>query len=151
MTNDQATIELRPARPTDRDRIAAIWHAGASLPGVGPRSLPSREALRQRVDEEFENGWRVCVASGGGEVVGFVAVKPEIRVLAELFVDPRETGLGIGRRLFGWARETMPEGFTLYTRAGNERACRFYERAGLRALRTDLHPRFGDPIVFYGT
>ena len=43
----------------------------------------------------------------------------------------------------------MPEGFTLFTRTGNGTARRFYEKAGLVALREDIHPRFGDPIIYY--
>jgi GNAT superfamily N-acetyltransferase len=151
MTSDTASIELRPATEADRDRIAEIWHAGACLPGVGPVAPPLLADLRQRVDAEFAQGWLAQVATRGDEVLGFAAVKPAERVLAELFVAPEELGSGIGTRLFGWVRGVLPDGFTLYTRPGNERACRFYERAGLHRLRTGLHPRFGDPIVYYGT
>ncbi|WP_062014408.1 GNAT family N-acetyltransferase [Aureimonas sp. AU4] len=151
MTSETAGIELRAATEADRGRIAKIWHAGASLPGVGPATLPSFAALRQRVDEECAAGWLVQVAVRGDTVLGFAAVKPADRVLCELFVDPGERGSGIGTQLLRWAMEALPDGFMLYTRAGNERACRFYEHAGLRRLRTGLHPRFGDPIVFYGT
>ena len=44
----------------------------------------------------------------------------------------------------------MPGGFTLYTRTVNSRARRFYERASMVPLREAIHPRSGDPIVWYG-
>ena len=56
-------ISLRAAKPGDYDAIAAIWHASAGLPGVGPAQLPSLERLRARVAVEMEAGWRVTAVS----------------------------------------------------------------------------------------
>lgn len=141
---------LRPARPTDHDAIAGIWHQGASLPGVGPRLVPSRIELRERLEEAVAAGLQVTVAAGDSGILGFVAIRPEDAVLAELFVRPDQIGLGIGRALLAQAMTAMPDGFTLYTRSSNARARFFYKQAGLVALGHGSHPRTGDPVTHYG-
>ncbi|CAN7695043.1 GNAT family N-acetyltransferase [Devosia sp. LjRoot16] len=143
-------IELRPATSADYDAIATIWHLSAGLPGVGPVQLPSLERLRQRVDVEMEAGWQVTVAEAGPEIIGFLAIKPEAAILDQLFMHPEARGLGLGRLLLDAAKAQMPDGFTLFTRPGNTPARRFYEKHGLVHLRDELHPIFGDPIVWYG-
>lgn len=143
-------IELRPATPDDYDAIAAIWHASAGLPGVGPANLPSLERLRERVDIEIAAGWRVTVAVAGTQIIGFLALKPEAAILDQLFMHPEARGLGLGLLLLDAAKAQLPDGFTLFTRPGNVPARRFYEKHGLVHLRDELHPVFGDPIVWYG-
>lgn len=80
--------QLRKANDHDRDRIAEIWHSSASLPDVGPPQMPSYDHLRARVDDELAAGWAVTVAQGEDGLIGFVAIKPAQRYLAELFVVP---------------------------------------------------------------
>ena len=145
-----ARFELRSATDRDRDAIAAIWHESAGLPTVGPANMPSRADLRARVDFEMAGSWEVTVAEQRGVVVGFLAVRRNEAVLAELFLRPDVIGQGIGGALLDRAKTAMPGGFTLFTRATNVRARRFYERAGLTVLRTETHRRDGDQIVFYG-
>ena len=148
--NALAPIALRPALPADYDTIAEIWHAGASLPTVGPAALPPVAVLRARIDAEFAAGWTVIIALRDGEMVGFAAMKQREAVLDQLFLAPGAVGGGVGRALLDAVKTAMPEGFTLFTRTGNGTARRFYEKAGLVARREDIHPRFGDPIVYYG-
>lgn len=146
---DTGTLILRPATDDDLDSIASIWHAGASLPGVGPAALPPLDVLRARVDQELAAGWALTVAEQAGDLVGFVALRPDQAVLDQLFVRPGSVGGGIGKALFAHAQTIMPDGFSLFTRPGNIRATRFYEALGMTVLRHDRHPRFGDAIVFY--
>ncbi|MDF2984041.1 MAG: hypothetical protein K0Q69_3813, partial [Devosia sp.] len=120
-------ILLRPATQADYDSIAAIWHASAGLPGVGPAQLPSLARLRERVDIEIDAGWQVTVAEAGAEIVGFLAVKPAPAILDQLFLHPEARGLGLGQLLLDAAKAQMPDGFTLFTRPGNAPARRFYE------------------------
>ena len=141
---------LRPATPADYDGIAAIWHLSASLPGVGPAQLPSLERLRARVEVEVGTGWQLTVAEAGPEIIGFLAIKPAAAILDQLFMHPEARGLGLGQLLLDAAKAQMPGGFTLFTRPGNTPARRFYEKHGLVHLRDELHPVFGDPIVWYG-
>ena len=112
--------------------------------------MPSPAQLRARVDVEMDNSWEVTVAEQRGTVVGFLAIKRDEAVLAELFLRPQAIGQGIGSQLLARAKALMPGGFTLFTRATNVRARRFYEKAGLTVLRTETHARDGDLIVFYG-
>lgn len=150
MDASMPAYELRPSLEADRDAIAEVWRSSASLPGVGPPVMPTLEELRKRVDAQFASGWSVTVAVRGNDVIGFVAIKPREAVLDELFVRPGSLGGGIGRALLAHAMKEMPTGFTLFTRSGNARARRFYEKAGLVLLRQAAHPRTGDPVACYG-
>ncbi|WP_309084851.1 GNAT family N-acetyltransferase [Chelativorans sp.] len=150
MTGDLRGYELRPSTAADRDAIAHVWHASASLPRVGPPDIPTVEELRTRIDLELAAGWSITVAVRDGDVIGFVAIKPQAPVLDQLFVRPGYLGIGVGRALLEHAMAAMPDGFTLHTRSGNWRARRFYEKAGLTFLREDVHPRTGDPVSHYG-
>ena len=145
----QDAVTLRPALAGDLDGVARIWHAGASLPGVGPAALPPLEALRRRIDAELEAGWVLTVAEHQGEILGFIALRPDHGILDQLFVRPDGLGSGTGKALFAHAQAVMPDGFTLFTRPSNARACRFYAAQGMTVLRRETHPKFGDPIVFY--
>ena len=145
-----AAHTLRPAARADLDSVASIWHEGASLPGVGPAALPPVDVLRRRVDDELAEGWDLTIAELQGEVIGFIALRCDQGVLDQLFVRPSNAGRGIGQALFAHAQAMMPAGFSLFTRPGNARARRFYEALGMTVLRHEIHPRFGDPIVFYG-
>ena len=142
--------ELRPSTESDYDAIAEVWHSSASLPGVGPPTMPTLGELRKWVDLEFAAGWSVTVGVRDGNVVGFVAIKRSQAVLDQLFVRPGSIGNGLGRALLSEAMAAMPNGFTLFTRSANTRASRFYEKAGLVFLRHDVHPRTGDPVAYYG-
>ena len=59
------------------------------------------------------------------------------------------SNLTIPQALLMEVKAAMPGGFSLFTRAGNARARRFYEKAGLIVLREAIHPKFGDAIVYY--
>lgn len=141
---------LRSARKADYDVIAEIWHKSASLPTVGPPLMPSLSELRARVDLGFANGWHVTLAERGDNILGFVATIAAASTLNELFVRPEFLGLGIGHVLLAQAKAEMPDGFTLFTATANARARHFYEKAGLKNLRDDAHPRSGNPVTYYG-
>ncbi len=83
------------------------------------------------------------------KIIGFVALMPKERVLAELFLWPNHIGKGAGKALLNFAKETMPTGFTLYTTSTNTRARHFYEREGLTALREGPHPRSRYSVTYY--
>jgi putative acetyltransferase len=150
MNFEACAYKLRPSLEADRDAIAEIWHSSASLPTVGPAMMPTFVQLRARVDLEFAGGWVVTVATNGSDIAGFLAIKPRESVLDQIFVRPGSIGGGIGQALLAHAKAAMPRGFSLHTRSANRRARSFYEKAGLIYLREDVHPRDGDPIVYYG-
>jgi ribosomal protein S18 acetylase RimI-like enzyme len=140
---------LRRATEADHDAIAELWHASASLPGVGPLVMPSVADMRADVDAASAAGWVVTLAICDGTVVGFAALKPDVAVLDQLFVAPHAVGGGVGRSLLAHAMAAMPAGFTLFTRPSNERAIRFYRKAGLVAFRHGVHPQTGEPINYF--
>lgn len=141
---------LRPAKISDYDAIAAVWHASASLPGVAPIVMPTASELRERLDIEMALGWQVTVADRDGDVIGFAAIKSQLSVLDQLFIRPEFIGKGLGRALLEHCRLLMPQGFTLHTATTNDRACSFYLKAGLKFLGYDRHPRTGHSISLYG-
>lgn len=149
MGTHDSNYRLRPATSDDHDAIAEIWHSSASLPGVGPPVMPTLGELRRRVNEEITAGWKVTVAEQNSAIVGFAAVKPNDAILDQLFVRPGHIGSGLGRALLKCCQEQMPAGFTLHTASSNEKARQFYERAGMRILRQDFHPRTGHPVTYY--
>jgi GNAT superfamily N-acetyltransferase len=140
---------LRPAKDEDLKRIAEIWHTSASLPDVGPPTMPSYSDLRLRVDQEIEAGWEVTLAVAGAAVIGFIALKPKESILAEVFLCPDQIGNGVGKMLLDYAKTEMPGGFTLFTTSANVRARHFYEREGLTAFREAPHPRSGHPVTYF--
>ena len=142
-------IELQPANSTDYDEIADVWHASASLPGVGPVPMVPRETLRARIEPEVANGWRITLAKADGEIVGFLAINAESRVLSQIFVRPDFIGSGLGGRLMRVAMKQMPFGFTLSTASTNVSARKFYEKSGFIMTATGVHPRTGHEISFY--
>lgn len=146
-------LRLRPVTQTatdaDRNSIALIWHESAGLPEVGVPRLPGLAALRARVDAELASGWEVTLAEWYGAVAGFLALRPAEGLLCELFLRPDCRGQGIGARLLAHAMTRMPGGFRLFTRPVNAPAIRFYEAAGLRFQCADIHPHFGDRILWY--
>jgi len=111
--------------------------------------MPSRDELRERVDQEFGQAWVTTLAVSGDEVVGFVALKPDLAVLDQLFVSPEYLGGGVGKALLHHAMAEMPAGFTLFTASANTRARRFYEAAGLVFVSEKPHPRSGHPVSYY--
>jgi len=96
------------------------------------------------------NGWAVTVVEADDGIIGFVAIKPTDRTLAELFLSPEHLGGGIGKALLDHAKAAMPGGFSLFTTSRNARARHFYEREGLVSLREEPHPRSGHPVTYYG-
>lgn len=149
MTATDNPFVLRPALLADHQAIADLWHQSASLPGVGPPDMPTREALRERVEAEMAGGWVVTLADDDRGLAGFLALRPGDGVLAELFLRPDCIGRGLGHALIEKAKADMPGGFTLYTTATNGRARRFYERHGLVMEREAPHPRGAHLVTYY--
>jgi GNAT superfamily N-acetyltransferase len=143
-------VEYREARREDFDAIARVWHESALYALGAVMEIPSAGALRSRIDGELASGWALTVAVRRGEIVGFLALKPEVAVLDQLFVLPSAQGRGIGGALLDHAKRTMPGGFRLRTAAANEKACRFYVRSGLALIEEGIHPRNGHAVRHYG-
>jgi ribosomal protein S18 acetylase RimI-like enzyme len=148
-------VAIRPATPADAAAIAAV-HVG-TWDGAYRGLLPD-EYLDAMDVTSWTGGWErtltgerppgaatlVAVAEGG-KVVGFVDVVPsrddgaaaDTGEVTSIYVLPPAWGTGAGRALMSVAVDCLCEdGFrsaTLWVLRDNERARRFYERAGWSA------------------
>jgi GNAT superfamily N-acetyltransferase len=121
---------IRRATPDDADAIAELYERSfgtlAFLPTL--HTLEEHRAHFARIVAEQE----VWVWEEGG-ILGFAALDDSM--LSYLYVEPDEIGHGIGSALYAHALGRRPDGFTFWVFQENERARRFYERHGARAVR----------------
>jgi ribosomal protein S18 acetylase RimI-like enzyme len=143
-------MTYRAAQPADFGVIAQVWHESALSAEGAMSTLPRIEELRNRLDREIAAGWAVTVALDGRDIVGFLALKPAIASLDQIFILPAHQRRGIGRALLDLAKSAMPGGFTLRTASANLKARRFYCRAGLSLREEGFHPSAGYPVCYYG-
>jgi GNAT superfamily N-acetyltransferase len=143
--NAQREIGIRPARPGDR---AALLALSARLTiGVAPwrEQALVAEAVRGWVESSLatagEPGHAMFVAVAGERVVGLVSVTERAHFTGEVDAYIGELvseadGKGTGRALLAaaeeWAAGRGLSRITLDTGARNDRARRFYGRAGYR-------------------
>ena len=142
-----SSYQLRPAAAGDAEQIAAV-HASSSraaYEAVAPeagRGLPL-ERRRAFWREAIEFGEpQVQVAVENARVIGFAGFdrsrdpqsKPTTGEIWALYVAPTHWGQGIGLALWESAREGLVEEgcteVTLWVPRCNERALRFFEKAG---------------------
>ena len=138
-------IEIRSARAEDADALVEVYEAAwnaALAPAVG-REL-AELIPRDRVKDAFLDALtktgdtaRILVADFGDGVVGLavvVALDDTTGELTHLYVHPDRWSRGIGMALHASGlREFQKMGvtaLTLWVAEGNQRARRFYERAG---------------------
>jgi len=153
---------VRVARPADASAVETIRVHGwqAAYRGLLPvRELdsmtidPSAWALRL---ERPPPGWTTFVAEREGVIVGFASLGPSrdeegVGELYAIYVAPAEWSTGAGRALIRRAEDRLSLKYdvaTLWVLAGNDRARRFYERAGWvqdGAVKTER--RWGAPSV----
>jgi ribosomal protein S18 acetylase RimI-like enzyme len=159
-------MPIRSATPEDVHAIAAIhvrsWQA--AYRGLLPDDLLARQSVERR-----EAHWRdavaredgaVLVAEEDGRTVGFASVAATRDLDADpattgevyaIYLDPDAYGRGLGRALMDGAVEELGRrGFrlaTLWVLASNERARRFYARAGWRPDGGTKIDQFGDVDV----
>ena len=127
---------LRPYRSDDRAAVVRLWHDawhdghGAILPAavVAERSL---ESFDRRLGP-LEAG--SLVAEVDGRILGFAAIEGE--EIDQLYVAAEARGTGLAAALLAAAEaELVRRGIrdaAIQCSAGNDRAHRFYARAGWR-------------------
>jgi GNAT superfamily N-acetyltransferase len=146
-------LSIREATDADAERIASIhvraWqHAYRGqlsdeyLDGLDPAERLSQ--TRSTISDS-PPAFRVWVGESAGRVAGFAVTGPSQDADADaktaevyaIYLEPERVGTGDGRTLFEHAiADLRGRGFhtaTLWVLATNERARRFYERAGWRA------------------
>jgi GNAT superfamily N-acetyltransferase len=146
-------LAVRAMTEADIDAVATVhvrtWQAGYA--GIMPDAVldtldPAVNASRRRAAPPVA-GARTLVAEEDGAIVGFTSFgpyriqgrdgeyDPAIGELYAIYVTPGRWGTGAGRALMTACRDALaadgyPE-FRLWVLEANDRARRFYERAGL--------------------
>lgn len=106
--------------------------------------------MRERIRRESGSGWSAYLAENeAGELVGFLALKPDAKCLDQIFVAPSAQRRGVGETLLNFSKQLMPRGFWLRTAVDNIGACRFYERYGFKPGQTAIHPTLGHRTIIY--
>jgi RimJ/RimL family protein N-acetyltransferase len=145
---EAATLRIRKATPADARSVAEV-HVGSwrhAYRGMLPDeyldrlSVDDREAMWREAFGEATSG--AFVAEAGDRIVGFASFGPSrdqdasarTGEIPAIYVEPSVLGAGVGRELMGAATAALSEiGYrraTLWVLEANERARRFYEKAG---------------------
>lgn len=124
-----ASAALRPAQPGDAAAIAEVMRASLSSHDWMP-ALHTPEQDLAFVRDTMLPGRQVTVAETRGRIVGFIAIRAGW--VEHLYLDPAQTGQGLGSRLLEAGAASMAEA-KLYCFQVNHGARRFYERHGFRA------------------
>jgi GNAT superfamily N-acetyltransferase len=144
MAQRAADHEVRQAQDEEIEALAELWYQGwqdahaAILPAELAR-LRTRESFRQRLRAALP---AVRVVGSPGAPLGFCMTKGD--ELHQLFVSPDGRGRGIAGLLEADAVSMMSGRGTrtawLACAIGNDRAARFYEKAGWRRMGTVVSP-----------
>jgi RimJ/RimL family protein N-acetyltransferase len=141
---------IRTATPEDARAIAEVHVASwrSAYRGLLPDayldrlSVDEREAQRREHLDDSGSGWGTLVAEEDGRVIGFATFGPSrdedappgTGEVPAIYLDPSAVGTGVGRELFAETVSGLRSaGFTratLWVLEANERARRFYEKAG---------------------
>jgi RimJ/RimL family protein N-acetyltransferase len=147
---EQMQITIRAYEERDLDGIARLWFESWRSTGLAVAQQATETAMRARIPVELASGWKVFVGiDAGNQLVGLLAIKPDVGQLDQIFVAPNAQRQGIGRALLDLAKREMTGAIWLRTAVDNVRACRFYERFGFRRGETDVHPTLGHRTVIY--
>ncbi len=139
----EGTLEIRPARLDDAERIATLMFA------LG-YEVPIAE-ISQRLRRQEERR-AVFVATHDGRVVGWAAVSTDETFvegfgahLEGLIVDETARSLGIGANLIAaaetWARKRGCGEIRVQSNVVRERAQRFYRRHGYATIKSQYYLR----------
>ncbi|WP_150308078.1 GNAT family N-acetyltransferase [Planctomonas psychrotolerans] len=116
------------ANSDDADEIAEVLRVSrvTAMPWLPVVHTPEEDRAWVRAVLLPEH--TVWVAEQDARIVGVLAIRPGW--LDQLYVLPDAQGAGIGTRMLRIARDANPGELRLWAFQGNERARRFYERAG---------------------
>ncbi|MCK0208109.1 GNAT family N-acetyltransferase [Starkeya koreensis] len=80
-------------------------------------------------------------------LLGFVSVDPRTGYIDQLVVHPDHWGAGVAHRLIASAAAHSPARLALDVNEQNERAVRFYEKAGFTVTGHGVNPTSGRPTL----
>lgn len=152
-------IRVTCARGDDVAPAVRVWQAANSARGLEPTSerVTRVQVKLQAADALFVvarfNGTVVAMALAepGRALDGAGATVPRHGHVSMVFVAPDRWGLGVGRALLSGLHEHAQRrgwtALTLWTREGNTRARRLYERSGYRHNGRRRTLPSGEPII----
>jgi GNAT superfamily N-acetyltransferase len=128
--------DLRAATLDDAASVADVYLCSRKELVACAPLVHSDEAVRGWVREHLIPAGRTTVAVVDGQVVALLAASTgtDASWIDHLYVLPAWVAHGIGTRLLELARRELPPPIRLYTFQCNERARRFYESRGFRAI-----------------
>jgi putative acetyltransferase len=124
---------IRRAEPADLEAVGEVFASSFETLLTFLPDLHTHEERRRYMMDVVARDQELWVAELDGRVVGLAALGEA--ELAQLYVHPDHIGRGIGSQLLEKTKELRPNGFALWTFPANERACRFYEKHGLRVVQ----------------
>lgn len=129
-------LDIRAATLDDADSVADVYlRSRKELVACAPL-VHSDEAVRKWVRRHLIPAGQTTVAVIDDQVVGLLAVSKgtDCGWIDQLYLLPAWVGRGIGTTLLELARSELPPPIRLYTFQANQRARRFYEHRGFRAV-----------------
>ena len=143
-----ARFRCRPATAADADGIAAVFSPSFRLLTFLP-VLHTPEQDRRFIENVILKTCKVIVAEDETGIVSFLALNGQVVRL--FYTRPDRIGWGAGSLLLEAAKNSGVEALELWCFQANERARRFYEARGFRAIRfTDgADNEEKTPDVFY--
>jgi GNAT superfamily N-acetyltransferase len=123
--------------PSDTDELIRMWRESFEY-GVGIKDHHPIEQQLHYFQTEICPRARVQVVKSGAQIIAFLAAHESY--VAQLYVRVGHHGKGIGTLLLGLAKQQSSGTLFLHTFIRNERACRFYERHGFKAVEYGFEP-----------
>jgi putative acetyltransferase len=138
--------KLRPYAASDEEAAIDLWQRTWQV------AYP-KIAFAKRV-QWWRGRWRndlvpvatIVVLEDENGLAGFVTIDRKTGYLDQLAVAPEAWGRGYGRLLVDEAKRLSPSGIELHVNRDNERALRFYDRAGFAVAGNDVNPHSGAPV-----
>jgi putative acetyltransferase len=145
------------------DLVIFTW---GRMPAMADLWVEAWQETLPEIDFEARRGWlchRIGALVDEGTVIwvatvpaldgapektlGFVTVQPKTGYVDQLVVHPDHWGAGIARRLLDAADAQTRIPLTLDVNEENERAVRFYEKAGFAIVGRGVNPTSGRPTL----
>ncbi len=144
-------IVIKRAGLDDARTAAELWlRARKAAIGAIPPPVHADDDVRNWFASHVIGDCELWLAAGDtGQLVGILVLDRDW--VDQLYVDPGQTGRGIGSRLLTVAKQERPGGLRLWTFVSNARAQRFYEQHGfVEVERTDgSSNEEGAPDILY--
>jgi putative acetyltransferase len=141
---------LRAILPDDLPGLLQMWVASwaQAMPDIDFEAR--RGTFTQLLADLSAHGYRLLGCfDDAGNMLGFIAIKPETGHLDQICVSVQQKGAGVALALLDQARSMAPGGLTLTVNQANPRAIRFYERNGFKRTGEGVNPRSGLPVFHY--